>query len=347
MGRAVRWGILGTGKIARILAGAVAASDGGELVSVGSRDGARSASFAAEFGVARHHSRYEGVVEDDEVDLVYVATHHPLHRRWAVGSADAGKHVLCEKPLAVHHTDAAEIVQAARRNDVFLLEAFAYRTHPQTARVVELLRSGAIGQPRYVDAVFGYDAGPNPDNYLLRPELAGGGVLDVGCYTTSMAHLVAAAWAGSVVEAADVAGAATFDESGVDLTTAVTVVFDSGLIARLACSIQANLDSSVRIVGSEGRMTIPSPWLPGRIGTGARIVLETRGAEAHVIDVPSSGDIYAVEVDAVHALVHAGERNPSVMTWDESLANMRTLDRWRDAIGLRYPALEGRAESRT
>jgi predicted dehydrogenase len=344
MGGAVRWGILGTGKIARILAGAVAASEGGELVSVGSREGARSEAFATEFGIRRHHPTYDGLIEDDQVDLVYVATHHPQHRASAVRAADAGKHVLCEKPLAVRHADAAEIVDAARRNDVFLLEAFAYRTHPQTHRVVELLRAGAIGEPRFVDAVFGYDAGPSPGNYLLRPELAGGGVLDVGCYTTSMAHLVAAAAGGSVVEAVEVAGAAAFDAGGVDLTTAVTVVFESGVLARLACSIQANLESSVRIVGSEGRMTVPSPWLPGRIGTGARIALETWGGGAQMIDVPSDPDIYAVEVDAVNSLVHAGVRNPSVMTWEESLANMRTLDRWRDAIGLRYPALEDRAE---
>jgi predicted dehydrogenase len=314
-------------------------------VSVGSRDGARAASFAARFGVSRHHDRYDGVIEDGEVDVVYVATYHPLHREWAANAADAGKHVLCEKPLAVDHADAEEIVDAARRNDVLLLEAFAYRTHPQTHRLVELLRAGAIGEPRYVDAVFGYDAGPAPGNYLLSPELAGGSVLDVGCYTTSMAHLVAATASGTVVESVDVAGTAIFGSTGVDLTSAVTVSFeDDALLGRLACSITANLESAVRIVGSDGRITVPSPWLPGRIGGTARLVLEAWGSGAEVIEVPH-GDIYAGEVDAVHSMLRAGEHDPSVMTWEESLANMRTLDRWRDAIGLRYPALE--AGSRT
>ena len=337
MAGTVRWGILGTGKIARIVATAVAESDGGELVAVGSRGAERAASFAAAFGVPRVHERYEGLILDEEVDLVYVATHHPLHPEWAVRAAEAGKHVLCEKPLAVTHADAVRIVEAARRNGVFLLEAFAYRCHPQTQRLAELLRSGAIGEIRLIDAVFGYDAGPNPGNYLLSPELAGGGILDVGCYTTSMSHLVAAiADERAVTESVDVVGAARIGSTGVDLTAAATITFEGGLLARVACSLQADLNSSVSIYGSEGQITVPSPWLPGRIGSEARIMLERRGSGVETIDVAMEDDVYTIEVDAVNGFVRQGELNPSVMTWDGSLANMRTLDRWRAAIGLRY-----------
>jgi predicted dehydrogenase len=337
VGDEVRWGILGTGKIARILAGALAESQDGRLIAVASRDADRAASFTEEFGVPRAYDDYAGAIEDDEVDLVYVATHHPFHREWAVRAADAGKHVLCEKPMAVNHRDAAQIVEAARRNDVFLLEAFAYRCHPQTHRLVELLREGAIGDVRVIDAVFGYDAGPRPTNYLMVHELAGGGILDVGCYTTSMAHLVAAAAAGvPVVRAEDVAAGACIGPTGVDHSTAATLRFPGGPLARVACSIQANLDGSVRIYGSEGRITVASPWLPGRIGSDARILLERWGSEPQAIVIPVEADVYTVEVDAVNAFVRKGERSTSAMTWDESLANMQTLDRWRAAIGLRY-----------
>lgn len=336
MGEKVRWGILGTGKIARILAKAVRASQEGEVVAVGSRDVHRARAFAEEFGVPRHHD-YEGVVADAEVDIGYVATHHPAHREWAVRAADAGKHVLCEKPMAVRHPDAALIVEAARRNDVFLLEAFAYRCHPQTQRLVELLRGGRIGEVRMIDAVFGYDAGPEPTNYLMAHELAGGSTLDVGCYTTSMAHLVAAAAAGlPVVQTVDVAAAGFIGPTGVDYSTAATLLFETGALARVACSIQANLDSSLRIFGSEGRIEVASPWLPGRIGREARIVVHEGGVEPDVIDVPLEADVYTVEVDAVNGFILKGERSPTVMTWEDSLANMRTLDRWRSAIGLRY-----------
>jgi predicted dehydrogenase len=333
----VRWGIVGTGKIARVLASAIAQSAWGTLVAIGSRDAERAVPFAAAFDVPRVHDGYEGLILDDEVDLVYVATYHPLHAEWAVRAADAGKHVLCEKPLAVTHADADAIVEAARRNGVFLLEAFAYRCHPQTQRLAELLRSGAIGEPRLIDAVFGYDAGADPGNYLLSPDLAGGGILDVGCYTTSMSHLVAAvAEERAVTESVDVAGAARIGPTEVDLTAAATISFEGGLLARVACSIQADLSSAVSIYGSRGRITVPSPWLPGRIGTEAQIQLERRGSGVEAIDVPLETDVYTIEVDAVNGFVRNGELNPSVMTWDESLANMRTLDRWRAAIGLRY-----------
>jgi predicted dehydrogenase len=332
----VRWGIVGTGKIARLLAGAIIGSRTGRLVAIGSRDGARAGGFAAEFDVPHAFGVYRDVIEDDDVELVYVATPHPMHLEWAVRAADAGKHVLCEKPMAVTHAHAERMVDAARRNDVFLLEAFAYRCHPQTQRIVELIRAGAIGEVRMIDAVFGYDAGPEPQNYLMVRELAGGAILDVGCYATSMSHLVAAAAVGrTVIPAIEVAAAGHIGPTGVDHTTAATLTFEGGVVARVACSIQANLDNSVRIYGSTGRITVPSPWLPGRIGSQARITIERRGSD-EVIDVPLEGDVYAVEVDAVNAMVRKGERSPSVMTWEDSIENMRTLDRWRASIGLRF-----------
>jgi predicted dehydrogenase len=333
----IRWGILGTGKIARLLAGALAGSPTGRVVAIGSRDGERAGAFAAEFHVPRAFGTYEDVIGDDDVDLVYVALPHPMHREWAVRAADAGKHLLCEKPMAVTLADAERIVEAARRNDVFLLEAFAYRCHPQTQRMIELIREGAIGEVRMIDAVFGYDAGPDPKNYVMDHGLAGGGVLDVGCYTTSMAHLISSAAAGRAVSpAVEVVGAGHVGPTGVDHSTAATLTFEGGIVARVACSIQADLESSVRIYGSDGRMTVPSPWLPGRIGSEARIVLERRGMEPQAVGVPLEDDVYAVEAEAVDAMVRKGERSPSVMSWEDSLENMRTLDRWRASIGLRF-----------
>lgn len=334
----IRWGILGTGKIARILARSLAGSSTGELRAVGSRDEGRARGFAREFSVPRHHGTYEGLVEDPEVELVYVATHHPTHREWATRAADAGKHVLCEKPLGMNQTDASAIVAAAHRNGVFLMEAFAYRCHPQTDRLVEILRAGTIGEIRMIDAVFGYDAGPRPGNYLLVRELGGGSILDVGCYTTSMSHLIARiAMGGRVVEPVEVTGGAHVGApAGVDRSAAATLVFEGGLLARVACSVEADLESAVRVYGSEGMLTVRSPWLPGRVGAPPEIVLERAGAEPVVVATGAGPDVYTIEVDAVGTFVRAGELSPPVMPWEESLANMRTLDRWRGSIGLTY-----------
>lgn len=343
----IRWGILGTGKIARLLARALAESATGDLVAVASRSPDRAAGFASDFQVDRAHGDYVGLLDDPDVEVVYVATHHPAHREWAMRAADAGKHVLCEKPLAVNHADAVGIVEAADRNGVFLMEAFAYRCHPQTHALVELLRDGAIGEVQMIDAVFGYDAGPQPTNYLLVRELAGGSILDVGCYTTSMSHLIArVAGGGSVAGALEVAGGAFIGpSSGVDHYAAATLTFEGGLVARVASSVQADLESSLRIYGSAGRIAVPSPWLPSRFGTRSTIILERRGSETEEIEIELTADLYTIEVDAVGAFIEEGQRSPGVMPWEESLANMRTLDRWREAIGLTYevdrPSLGG------
>ncbi len=337
MGDTLRWGILGTGKIARNLATALAESARRHGRRRGEPRRRPSRRVRGRVRRPRSFGDYEGVVADDEVDIVFVALHHPFHREWAVRAADAGKHLLCEKPMAVNHGDAAEIVEAARRNDVFLQEAFAYRCHPQTRQLVRLLEDGAIGEVRMIDAVFGYDAGPSPGNYLLVHELAGGSILDVGCYPTSMAHLIASvAVGGTVAPTVGVSGAGHIGPCGVDHSAAATLEFEDGLLARVACSIQANLDSSLRIYGSEGRIAVPSPWLPGRIGTKAQIMVDQGGLEPDVIDIPLEADVYTVEADAVNDAVREGERSPAAMPWEESLENLRTLDRWRAAIGLRY-----------
>lgn len=347
----LRWGILGTGKIARVVAEALAGSETGELVAVGSRSPERSRAFADAFSLEDSHDTYERVILDPEVEVVYVATHHPEHREWAIRAADAGKHLLCEKPLAVNRADAEAIVEAARRSDVFLLEAFAYRCHPQTARVLELVRSDAIGQVKVVDAAFGYDAGPNPGNYLLVHELAGGSILDVGCYPTSMAHLIARTVFGTVTEPADVFGVAEVGPEGVDHYASAVLRWDGGLVARVACSIQVDIESSLRIYGSGGRITVPSPWLPARIGGTAEIVVERPGSAAQIERI-QPGDEYRIEVDAVGEMVRDGVRSPDVMPWEETLANMATLDRWRASVRVRYEQDEvttagaGRAASR-
>ena len=334
-----RWGIAGTGKIAAIMAHALRNSATGQLVAVASQNDDRARRFASDTGIDRHHDSYAALAADPEIEIVYVATHHTEHHATAMAAAGAGKHVLCEKPLAMNAALAADIVQSARRNGVFLMEAFAYRCHPQTARLVEILRNGDIGEVRMVDAAFGYDAGGAADNYLLVRELGGGSILDVGCYPTSMAHLIAAApTGGETAPNTDVAGAGHIGPStGVDHYAAALLSFPSGMIARVACAVQVNLDSTLSIYGTEGTVTVRSPWLPGRFGPEPVIVLRRYGSEPQEIPVAADADLYALEADAVGRLVRDGRASHPLMSWDESLANMATLDRWRAAIGLSYP----------
>ena len=182
MAKHLRWGIIGTGGIAHRFAQGVQHSKTGELIAVGSRRQETADAFAKEFGVPHRHASYEALLADEDVDAIYVSTPHPMHAEWAIKSAEAGKHILCEKPLAINHAEAMAVVEAARENDVFLMEAFMYRCHPQMRRVVELVREGAIGRVCMIQATFSFQGGTDPKSRLMNNALGGGGILDVGCY---------------------------------------------------------------------------------------------------------------------------------------------------------------------
>jgi predicted dehydrogenase len=199
----VRWGILSTGNIARTFARGLRDSQSGQLLAVASRDQASADKFAAELDVPRAYSSYDALLADAEIDAVYIATPHPMHAQWAIRAADAGKHVLCEKPLTLNSPEAARAVEAAQRNGVQLMEAFMYRCHPQTAKIVELIQSGALGEIRGVEASFGFSSGAGADSRLHAPELGGGAILDVGCYAVSFCRLVAGAAQGKTVRRAE------------------------------------------------------------------------------------------------------------------------------------------------
>src|SRR5579884_662668 len=193
MSKTLTWGIIDNGRIASVFAKGLAGSLTGTLLAVGSRSQAAADKFAETWNVARRYSSYEALLADKDVQAVYISVPHPLHAEWAIKAAEAGKHILCEKPIALNHAEAMSIVEAAHRNDVFLMEAFMYRCHPQTAKLVELLKSGAIGQVRVIQATYSFNSHYNPEGRLYNNALGGGGILDVGCYCASVARLVAGA----------------------------------------------------------------------------------------------------------------------------------------------------------
>lgn len=339
-----RWGILSTGRIAGVFARGVAESGAGRVVAVGSRTAESAARFAAEHGVAaeRAHGSYEALLADPEVEGVYIATPHPEHRAWAVRAAEAGKHVLCEKPAAVNRADAELMVAAARRAGVLFMEAFMYRCHPQTAKLVELVRGGAIGRVCLVQAAFGFRSDFHADSRLWNKSLGGGGILDVGCYPMSFARLIAGAAAGGAEAFADpveVLGAGRLHPvTGVDAMATASLRFADGLLAQLATGLMATLDNSARIVGEEGWIEVLHPWIITRGGGEQTIRLHRRGVAEPEIITTSAGNLYGLEADTFAAAARAGAREVAAMTPADTLGNLAALDRWRAAIGLVHPA---------
>ncbi len=334
------WGILSTGRIAGVFAKGLKESRTGTLVAVGSRTQAAAEKFGKEFGAARCHGSYEALLADPAVQAVYIATPHPLHALWTIRAAEAGKHVLCEKPLALNEAEAVAAVEAARRHGVFLMEAFMYRCHPQTAKLVELVRAKAVGEVRVIQATFSFQAGFNPEGRLLNNALGGGGILDVGCYPMSMARLIAGAAQGrDIVEPSEIKAVGVVgDVTRVDEVATAVVKFPGNILAQLSTGVLVNQENVLRVFGTEGSITVPAPWGLGGAGT-LKILVHRKGAPApEEVEVTSAVGSYALEADMVADNLDHRQGRPPAMTWDDSLGNMRALDRWRKEIGLVYDA---------
>lgn len=248
----LRIGILGCAGIARSFARDVAASAAVRVVAVASRNADTARAFAAAHGIGRHHGRYEALLADPGVDAIYLPLPNSLHAEWAIRAAQSGKHVLCEKPLALGAAQARSMFRAARQHGVVLLEGYPYWFQPQTGDMLALLHGGAIGSVRSVQASFGFTLS-NPDNIRMRPELGGGALLDAGSYPMSLIRLVMGSAPRSVH------AQASWAASGVDISLMATLDFGDGRRAQLSCAMDTALHRRAVIVGTGG--TIETEYL--------------------------------------------------------------------------------------
>ena len=339
MSKKLRWGILATGRIAGVFANGVKDSRTGELVAVGSRSSVSAEAFADEHGVPNRHGSYDDLIGDPQVDAVYVATPHPMHAMWAIRAAEAGKHVLCEKPLGLNHAQAMAVVEAAREHGVFLMEAFMYRCHPQTLKLAELIREGAIGDVKMIQTAFSFCAALNDrtrQGRVYNNRLGGGGILDMGCYPVSLSRLVAGAAAGKpFADPVDMYGAGHVCETHVDAYAAALLRFDADIIAQVSCGVALTQDSTVRVYGSTGSIVVPSAYSPARDGGTVEFQLNRNG-ETEVIEVKTDRHLYSFEADMVADSLPGQQATSPAMTWDDTLGNMKVLDQWRRDLGFDY-----------
>jgi predicted dehydrogenase len=238
----------------------------------------------------------------------------------------------------MNHAEVSAVVEAARDNDVFLMEAFMYRCHPRTRALIDLLRSRVIGRVTAMHASFGIDGDFPPTSRVVNHELGGGGILDVGCYPMSMARLVAGAARGvSFSEPLEVHALGQLGEhSGVDEYSVAICKFPGQILATLATAVQLKLDNAARIFGSEGHIYLAEPWSPWETGAANELVIVRPGRDTETVTVTATQNAYGYEIDAVAAQL--GARQAREMSWEDSLGNALALDRWRNAIGLSYAA---------
>ncbi len=344
----INWGIIGAGGIAKVFANGLRFSKTGQLAAVAGRTPGKADALADIFGVEKRYTSYEALLADDSIDAVYISTIHPMHLEPVEMAAKAGKHMLVEKPIAMNADDAAKMVALARENDVFLMEAFMYRCHPQITKMVELIGEGAIGDVLVVRSTFGFQATFNPDSRTFNREMGGGGILDVGCYPASMARLVAGAAAGKAfLDPIEFKATGVVGPSGVDHYTTATMKFENDVIAEISTAITCNLPGETVIHGSGGILTVPNPWLPSSPCRGARValpldttfpsaklLLHKRGGEPEEIIVEVDRDLFSYEADMVGD--HIANRQAPAISWEDTLGNMQTLDKWLAELGVVY-----------
>jgi predicted dehydrogenase/aryl-alcohol dehydrogenase-like predicted oxidoreductase len=329
----LRWGIIGTGNIASRFASQVPTSAANTVVAVGSRSIDSANAFADKWDIANRHGSYDDLLADPEVDAVYIATPHPMHVEWAIKTAEAGKHVLCEKPLAINKAWAEAMIEAAVANDVFLMEAYMYRCLPQTKLIAQLVRDGELGTVHQIQATFAFASSYRPESRIFADELAGGGILDVGGYPVSMARLIVGAATGQpFADPAAVTAVGHVGETGADEWSVATLFFDGGVTAQVSTGVRLGDDNQVRIYGSEGYLVVEDPWFGGD-GKPTHVTLHKVGEEPRDISAEPAL-IYAAEADAVAAAIE--QRQAPEMSWADTLGNLTVQDAWRKAIGQQY-----------
>lgn len=320
----VRWGILATGSIAARFTGDLISMSDATVTAVASRTAASARAFADRFGIPNAHGDWASLAADPEVDVVYVATPPNAHHDAVRLCLEAGKAVLCEKPFTVNEAEARSLTELARHRGVFLMEAMWTYCNPVMRKVKDLVNTGAVGEVRSVHADFGL-AGPFPPGHrLLDPALAGGALLDLGVYPVSLAHLV-------LGEPADVVAWARLRD-GVDENTGMLLGYESGAVAALTCSLNADTPQRAAVTGAQGRIEFPRGFFaPGSC------VLHRPGKDPEEIGGDGDAASFVHQAAEVMRCLRAGEVESSLVPLDGSLAVMRTLDAVREQIGLRYP----------
>jgi predicted dehydrogenase len=337
MKQKINWGILSTGHIADLFAKAVLESKTGILGAVASRSPAQAESFARRHKIPMAYGNYKKLLHDPFVDVIYIGTPHAFHAEWALQAARAGKNILCEKPLTLHYPAARRMIQAAKNHKIFLMEAFMYRCHPQTAKLVELVRQKAIGELKLIQASFCFERPVDLKGRLFNRALGGGAIWDVGCYPVSMARLLAGAALGKpFAEPVEVKGLGVVGaQSRVDEFALASLKFSNGILAELSCANRVRRPVGVSLFGSKGWIHVPSPWHADRFeADGAKIQVYRTGARPREIILHPSQSLYSLEVDAVGSALDRGLLESPFMTWKDSLGNARVLDAWMRSVGL-------------
>jgi predicted dehydrogenase len=324
LNKKIHWGIIGTGVIAKKFAEGLSVLSGSELVAVASRATKTVDTFGDLFHVAKRYDNYQSLVQDPDVNVVYISTPHSLHKENTLMCLRAGKSVLCEKPFAINAKEATEMIQFARQQRLFLMEAMWTRFFPLMARVREMIASGVIGEVRMLMADFGYRS-EDQKNWVFDPNFGGGGLLDVGIYPLSLSHSIFGI-------PNQITSISHLGSSGVDEQSAVILGYEGGRMALIASAMRTETPQVAYLLGSKGRIHIHSPWWKPQT-----LTLSVTGRANEVMQIPYQGNGYNYEAAEVARCLREGRTESDTMPLDETLSIMKTMDAIRAQWNLKYP----------
>ena len=323
----VRWGVLSAANIAvKRVAPAIAASSNGRLVAVGSRNPQRAQELFAFAPEVIIYSDYESVINDPEIEAIYIPLPNSLHAEWTIKALQAGKHVLCEKPLAVTAEQGVTMVQAARENGMLLMEAFMYRFHPQTLWTLEQIANSRIGNVKLIHSSFAFNVGSRPHDIRLQADLAGGSLMDVGCYPINLCRAIYGRT--PIAVGARVYTPATGE---VERYASAVLDFDDGCFGLIDSSFELPTRQVAEIIGDAGTITIPLPFTPGHIE--AMVILALEGQTIHQRFSPV--DHFRLEVEHFSACIRYGHQ--PLLSLEETIENLATIEAIYQSAGYHWP----------
>jgi predicted dehydrogenase len=323
----LRWGIIGLGKIAGHFARDFihASSDQNELVAVASRSLDKARAFAQNHHITEYYGTYEDLLGDPNVDILYIATPHNSHKKYTIEALNAGKHVLCEKPMAVNKAELKEMIDVTRKNKVFLMEALWTRWNPVMLEVLQLIRSGKLGSIIKAEADFGFKAHFDPESRLFNPQLAGGALLDIGIYPLFLSYLL-------LGEPNSISTKAEFSTTGVDVETSVELNYAHNVKFQATCTLLAETDTVARITCEKAKIVIKARWHEAE---SYQITYADGKIEEHSVELQNRG--YYQEVKHCYERVNSANAESDMWSLRNSLALVGILDQVRAKIGLVYP----------
>jgi predicted dehydrogenase/aryl-alcohol dehydrogenase-like predicted oxidoreductase len=330
-----RWGIFGPGAIAHNFADGMLEAPSGKLIAIASSDEGRLQSFGNKYKIAGslRFQSYEALATSPEVDAIYVSVVHPFHAELSVMAMRAGKAVVVEKPAGINALEVTAMAEVAAQENVFFMEAFMYRCHPQIARMLAIIESGELGDIQHIEASFGFVSSFDRQSRLYNNALAGGGILDVGCYPVSAARLIAGAAIGKRFDdPIQVKGIGKIGSSGVDELAYGLLTFASGITAEISCSIRRELDNSIVVHGDKGKITLPNPWVPGRNAGPSDSTITVNGRTE---ELQHTQQLFAFEAELASRSIAGGlkEAPAPALTASDSIGNSIVLQRWLAEVG--------------